>query len=228
MDSLFIGPYFDYVMSQEPLCAAKYFMHGSSAMLFQRDGKLYRLTTDGCGHNFLSEQSALGNAKVVRVIQDFGPMSPSDDGYGSFCDEHYWLAEVEWLETLDPESDESAFLDQLLSDLIADECGEHTQRVQFLEKCTAAVSTHKEHADLLSTLIQAAHYLPVNDGLVDANITNVMRRPSTGEIVWIDPMHYAPGLLTDDQEVEMERIREQVNQQKVSVADTSSPVINLV
>lgn len=36
----------------------------------------------------------------MQVIQDFGPMSPSD-GYGSFCDEHYWLAEVEWLETLD-------------------------------------------------------------------------------------------------------------------------------
>ena len=61
MSQLFSGPYFDYVMSQEPLRGAEYFKHGSSAMLFQRDGNLYRLSTDGKCHVFLAEQSAKGN-----------------------------------------------------------------------------------------------------------------------------------------------------------------------
>ncbi|PJI47936.1 MAG: hypothetical protein CTR55_14270 [Pseudomonas sp.] len=99
MSSLFSGPYFEHVLSQEPLCSAEYFAHGSSAMLFQRNGQLYRLTTDGRGHCFLSEQSAKGNPYVVRVIQDFGPVAPADEAY--WDDEFYWLAEVEWLHPIE-------------------------------------------------------------------------------------------------------------------------------
>lgn len=210
MFSLFSGPYFDYVMSQEPLCKAEYFTHGSFSMLFKRDGRLYRMTTDGCGHNFLSDQCAMGNPKVVRVIQDFGPMAPTDED--GVSDEFYWLAEVEWLEPINPESAEGVFLDQLLKVLTDDDHVEHGQREQFIHRCKAAASANKEYADLLNTLIAAAHYLPEHDGTVDANITNVMRRPSTGEVVWTDPLQYALAGMTDDQEKEMERIREQVNQ----------------
>lgn len=211
MDSLFNGPYFDYVMSQEPLCGAEYFEHGSSAMLFHREGKLYRLTTDGCGHNFLSQQSAVGNRLVVRVIQDFGPMAPNDD---RVRDEFYWLSEVEWLEPVLPESAEGAFLEKLFKGLTGGDLVDHHERERFLDRCTIAASTHKEYSGLLSTLIAAAQYLPVNDGTVDANITNIMRRPSTDEIVWSDPMHFALGCLTEAQIAEMDRVREQVNPQK--------------
>lgn len=221
MFSLFSGPYFDYVMSQEPLCGAEYFAHGSFSMLFKRDGRLYRITTDGCGHNFLSEQYAMGNPKVVRVIQDFGPMAPTDED--GVSDEFYWLSEVEWLEPVDPESAVGRFLDQLFKVLTDCDHVEPERREQFIDRCKTAVSTHKEYADLLNTLIAAAHYLPAHDGTVDANITNVMRRPSTGEVVWTDPVHYALAEMTDDQEAEMERIREQVNQQKVSAADAGAP-----
>lgn len=208
MSNLFSGPYFDHVMAQEPLRSAEYFTHGSSAMLFQRDGQLYRLTTDGRGHCFLSEQSAKGNPHVVRVIQDFGPVAPADDAY--WDDEFYWLAQVEWLQPVDPRSTEGVLLTELFTQLTDGELVEHEHRAQFLERCSQVARNQSEFAPLLNTLIQAAQYLPEDDGAVDCNITNVMRRPSTGMIVWSDPIHFTPGYLTESQQSEMNRIREQV------------------
>lgn len=210
MSNLFSGPYFDHVMAKEPLRSAEYFTHGSSAMLFQRDGQLYRLTTDGRGHCFLSEQSAKGNPHVVRVIQDFGPVAPADDAY--WDDEFYWLAQVEWLQPIDPRSTEGARLTELFTQLTDGELVEHEHRAQFLERCSQVARNQSEFAPLLNTLIQAAQYLPADDGAVDCNITNVMRRPSTGMIVWSDPIHFTPGYLTESQQSEMNRIREQVAQ----------------
>lgn len=208
MSNLFSGPYFDHVMAHEPLRSAEYFTHGSSAMLFQRDGQLYRLTTDGRGHCFLSEQSAKGNPHVVRVIQDFGPVAPADDAYWE--DEFYWLAQVEWLQPVDPTSTEGARLTELFTQLTDGELVEHEHRAQFLEKCRQAASSQFEFTPLLNTLIQAAQYLPEDDGAVDCNITNVMLRPSTGMIVWSDPIHFTPGYLTESQQSEMNRIRDQI------------------
>ena len=207
MSSLFRGPYFDYVMSQEPLCSAEYFAHGSSAMLFQRDGKLYRLTTDGSGHNFLSEQSASGNLTVVHVIEDFGAIAPNDE-----CsdEEYYWLAQVEWLQPLDPESHQGMRLKELFSELTEDDVVFPEQREQFIRLCENAVSTHEEWGPLLNTLIKAAKYLSELDGIVDANITNVMIRPSTGSVVWSDPIHDSMSSPTDEQEAKMVALREQV------------------
>ena len=208
MSNLFSGPYFDHVMAHEPLRSAEYFTHGSSAMLFQRDGQLYRLTTDGRGHCFLSEQSAKGNPHVVRVIQDFGPVAPADDAYWE--DEFYWLAQVEWLQPVDPTSTEGARLTELFTELTDGELVEHEHRAQFLEKCRQAASSQFEFTPLLNTLIQAAQYLPEDDGAVDCNITNVMLRPSTGMIVWSDAIHFTPGYLTESQQSEMNRIRDQI------------------
>lgn len=208
MSSIFRGPYFDYVMSQEPLCSAEYFAHGSSAMLFQRDGNLYRLTTDGSGHNFLSEQSASGNLTVVHVIEDFGAVAPNDE-YSD--DEYYWLAQVEWLQPLDPKSPQGARLKKLFSALTEeDEAVFPDQREQFIGLCEEAVITHAEFGPLLNTLIKAAKYLPKEDGIVDANITNVMVRPSTGSVVWSDPIHDSMSSPTDEQEAKMVALREQV------------------
>jgi len=210
MSNLFSGPYFDHVMAQEPLRSAEYFTHGSSAMLFQRDGQLYRLTTDGRGHCFLSEQSAKGNPHVVRVIQDFGPVAPADDAYWN--DEFYWLAQVEWLQPVDPTSIDGARLTELFTQLTDGELVEHEHRAQFLEKCRQAASSQFEFTPLLNILILADQYLPERDGAMDCNITNVMRRPSTGMIVWSDPIHFTPGYLTGSQQSEMNRIRKEVAQ----------------
>lgn len=209
MYQLFSGPFYDYVLSQEPLRSAEYFTHGSSAMLFQRDGKLYRLTTDGCGHGFLAAQSSKGNRAVVHIIKDFGPIAPSDSG-GQFG-EYYWLAQVEWMEPIDPDSLEGGRLNTILLSLTNGESAvENADRPQFLIECEAAAAAHEEFAPLLRTLILAEKSLFENEGLVDANITNVMRRPSTGELAWIDPINEPIGTMTDAQETEVNRVKELV------------------
>lgn len=205
MSILFRGPCFDYVMSLEPLRGAEYVMHGSSAMLFQRDGNLYRLTTCGGGHCFLADQSAKGNPSVVRVIHDFGPLAPADDDDGWV---YYWLAQVEWLEEVDAESPEGSRLNQILLSLAEDGAVMPEDRPQFFVDCEKAAATHEEFAPLLRTLILAAKTLGERDGVVDSNLSNVMRRPVTGEIVWIDPIDEAIGHTTKAQDAEMERIRE--------------------
>lgn len=208
MSELFSGPYFDYVMSQEPLRGAEYFTHGSSATLFQRDGNLYRLTTDGKCHVFLAEQSAKGNPSVVHVMKDFGPLAPFDDDDELF----YWLAQVEWLEPIDPESPQGARLNEVLLSLTNGESNvEHHDRPQFMTDCEAAASEHKEFAPLLMTLLLAAKCLFPEDGLVDANLTNVMRRPATGELAWTDPINEPYCSLTDAQEAQMGRVIGQVS-----------------
>lgn len=209
MNQLFRGPFYDYVLSQEPLCGAEYFTHGSSAMLYQRDGNLYRLTTDGCGHGFLAEQSAKGNRSVVHVFKDFGPLAPSDD----YCDwgGYYWLAQVERMEPIDPDSPEGGRLNAILLSLTKGESSvDPADRPQFLINCEATAAVHEEFAPLLRTLIQAENSLFDDEGLVDANITNVMRRPATGELAWVDPINEVIGTLTEAQEAEMERVHELV------------------
>jgi len=206
MSILFRGPYFDYVMSLEPLCGAQYVTHGSSAMLFQRDGNLYRLTTCGRGHCFLAEQSAKGNPSVVRMIHDFGPLAPSDDPGEYFV--FYWLAQVEWLEPVDSESPEGSRLNQILLSIAEDGNVMPEDRPQFFIDCEKAAASHEEFAPLLRTLILAAKELSEDEGLVDSNLTNIMRRPATGEIVWIDPIDETIGYMTKAQDAEMERIRE--------------------
>lgn len=216
MYQLFTGPFCDYVLSQEPLRGAEYFMHGSSAMLFQRDGNLYRLTTNGCGHGFLAEQSSKGNRAVVHIIKDFGPMAPSDD-YGHLG-ECYWLAQVEWMEPIDPNSPEGGRLNAILLSLTNGESAvDPADRPQFLIDCEAAAAAHEEFAPLLRTLIQAENSLFDEEGLVDANITNVMRRPATGELAWTDPIHEPIGTMTKAQETEVKRVKELV-MAKTSIA----------
>lgn len=135
-------------------------------------------------------------------------MAPADDAYWE--DEFYWLAQIEWLQPVDSTSTEGARLTELFTELTDGELVEHEHRAQFLEKCRQAASSQFEFTPLLNTLIQAAQYLPEDDGAVDCNITNVMLRPSTGMIVWSDPIHFTPGYLTESQQSEMNRIREQI------------------
>lgn len=79
MNLLFQGPYIDYLLSRSPLHSAEIFGYGSSTVLFSCKDRLYRLTRQGCGHNFVAAESALGNPHVPRVIKDFGPVAPSDE-----------------------------------------------------------------------------------------------------------------------------------------------------
>lgn len=135
-------------------------------------------------------------------------MAPADNAY--WDEEYYWLAQVEWLQPVDPTSTEGAHLTKLFTELSDGELVEHEHRAEFLERCRQATSSQFEFTPLLNTLILAAQCLPLGDGAVDCDITNVMRRPSTGMIVWSDPIHFASGYTTDAQQLQMNALREQV------------------
>lgn len=179
---LFSGPFYEWLRRQEPLCAAEFFTKGSSAMLFQKDGRLYRLTRDGCGHNFLARESALGNQQVMRFLQDCGAVAPSDEGGG---DEFYWLAEVEWLEELDHQDATIKRLITLLEELSEGESlVMESDLPALIERCHSMSARFPEFAPLLQAMATAAHF----GADADVCISNIMRRPGTGELVWSDPL----------------------------------------
>lgn len=183
---LFQGPFFEHILQQEPLRSAEYFRHGSSTMLFQRDGRLYRLTREGSGHNFLAEVSASGNPHVTRIIRDYGPVAPSDEETGEY---YYWLAEVEWLHDLDPQDAVTQRLNTLLNALTDEESPIFSPELPALaERCIAMAELHPEFTTLLDTLAMAARFGHRAEADGDIRLDNIMRRPTTGELVLSDPL----------------------------------------
>lgn len=109
---VFNGIHFQTILEHAPLNGATLFCQGSSSMLFERDNLLYRLTLEGCGHNFLAQQWAKGNRNVVEFTHDYGAVAPSDAVLLSSASEFYCLAEVERLENINEHSE------LLLADLV--------------------------------------------------------------------------------------------------------------
>ncbi|MGQ7817268.1 hypothetical protein ACUTAH_16645 [Metapseudomonas furukawaii] len=184
-------------------------------MLFQKDGRLYRLTRDGCGHNFLAWESAHGNQQVMRFLQDFGAVAPSDQGGG---DEFYWLAEVEWLEELDHQDATIMRLITLLEELSEGESlVMESDLPALIERCHSMSARFPEFAPLLQAMAKAAHF----GADADVCISNIMRRPSTGELVWSDPL-FGTSYLPDGPQVErMMSIREEIK--LVAISSFSGP-----
>jgi hypothetical protein len=204
--TLFQGPFFDYLMQQEPLCSAEFFVDGTSAMLFQRDGRLYRLTLDGCGHNFVAGESALGNPGVTRIIRDYGPVAPADqDQTGKVF---YWLAEVEWLAPLDPDQELGQQVQALLDALTdGEEQLQPNELPAFSERCLAMAKCRPEFASLLHTLARAADFGLPSRAHTDLFLSNIMRRPSSGELVCSDVICSTEyDALTDEQQARMDAL----------------------
>jgi hypothetical protein len=201
---LFAGVFYNYLKTKPPLNQAEYFTQGSSAMLFQRDGKLFRLTLDACGHDFLASQSSQGNPNVVKIIHDYGPVAPSDD---CPADDYYWLAQVEWLQDLDPADATTQRLNALFVELTDDEpLVMEPDLPALIERCQRMAEQHPEFAALLHTLAEAAR----TGSDADVQISNIMRRPATGQLVWSDPLYGTSSYLDPEQQRRMDALREQL------------------
>jgi hypothetical protein len=191
-NSLFSGPFFDHILEQLPLRDAKYFKKGSTSMLYQCGGKLYRLTRDGGCHAFLASQTALGCSAVVEIKQDFGPVAPSDEDHAPGY--YYWLAEVEWLEPLESGHPQTNRLEEAL-DTLEYELGYPDQLPRLIDQCDKIAMQQPEFADLFLTLAAGCRFAYPIEGDIDLNIGNIMRRPINGELVWTDPLsalYYMP------------------------------------
>ncbi|WP_172151943.1 hypothetical protein [Pseudomonas tumuqii] len=121
----------------------------------------------------------------MRILQDFGAVAPSDEDVLKIGDEFYWLAEVEWLEVLNCQDATIQRLDALLHELSDGEQLVMEQDLPVLiERGQHKAEQHPGFSLLLYTLATAARV----GGDADVHISNIMRRPSTGELVWSDPL----------------------------------------
>lgn len=179
------GVYFQAILTQEPLKEATVFCQGSSSMLFERGDRLYRLTLEGCGHNFLAQQWAEGNRNVVEIIHDYGAVGPSDSSLPGSANEFYWLAEVERLVSVDENSE--PLLAGVMSGLL-DDNDDLPANCALSERCRSLADEHPVLAGVLITLAKSAEFAERHEGNVDAKLDNIMRRPATGELVWTDPL----------------------------------------
>ncbi len=183
MQYIFSGLNFDKIMASEPLIGAEYFDHGSSAILFQKEGKLYRLTTDCGGQSFLSGMK--GDSRFVYLIEEFY----LDSLYDTDDMNTYSLAQVEWLTPITENDPDFEALTALLSELSDNDQITEDQCDVFIDRVIRAIPLHPQYAQLLDAAILGAVEVKSHGGVVDCNITNVMRRPTTGELVWSDPIH---------------------------------------
>jgi len=181
----FEGVHFQEILTKEPLKEATFFCQGSSSMLFERGARLYRLTLEGCGHNFLAQQSAEGNRNVVEIIHDYGAVGPSDSSLPGSASEFYWLAQVERLASVDETSE--PLLAGILSGLL-DENDDLPANCVLSEQCWALADEYPDLAGVLITLAKSAEFAERHEGNVDAKLDNIMRRPATGDLVWTDPL----------------------------------------
>jgi hypothetical protein len=183
--AVFEGAHFQALLTKEPLKEATVFCQGANSMLFERNDRLYRLTLEGCGHNFLVQQWAQGNRNVVEVIHDHGAVGPSDSSLPGSEKEFYWLAEVERLVNIDERSD--PVLASVILGLF-DDNDELPDNAVIADRCRSLANEHPGLAGILRTLAEAAVFAESHEGNVDAKLDNIMRRPVTGELVWADPL----------------------------------------
>jgi len=207
---IFAGPFFDYIVSGDVLVGSTIFKWGSSAVLFQKQDKLFRLTSDAAGHNFLAELSGREIDSVVKVVKDFGPVAPMDENTAD--GDYYWLAEVEWLEDLEEQG--------VVGRRVAEFC-EYLSDDGFISESAfpalvAKVENFpvekfdKQFASLAKTLLHAEDFVIEGYTEIDVSPSNIMLRPSTGDLVWSDPLYGTSHFLSLDQEREMDRVRDYV------------------
>lgn len=219
MSLLFQGPYIEYLLSRSPLHSAEIFGYGSSTVLFSFEDRLYRLTRQGCGHNFVAIESALGNPHVPRVIKDFGPVAPSDEDKEDF----YWLAQVEWLQDLDPAHAVTQKLEALLIELTDDEpqlSGDELE--QFAYRCVELANEGSEFSGLLKTLTTMATFALTHEAMADIKLDNIMLRPGTNELVLADPICDTFFDIDGAQREQMEQVREHVLGETASRVEPAS------
>lgn len=213
MNFLFKGPYIDYLLSRSPLQSAEIFGYGSSTILLRSEDQLYRLTRQGCGHNFVATQSALGNQHVPRVLKDFGPVAPSDEDEEDF----YWLAQVEWLQDLDPADAMTQKLGALLIELTDDEpqlFGEDLDH--FAGLCIELANEGSEFEGLLKTLATMAAFALTQGAMADITLDNIMLRPGTNELVLADPICDTFFVIDSAQREQMDYVREHVLRERAT------------
>lgn len=180
----FPTPNLDRLLQTEPLKGAKVLKTGSSSTIFEAGDSLLRLTLQGSGHNFLAQQSAAGNSNVVRVLRNYGAVALSDTYESGPEVEFYWLAQVERLAEI--EVGNEPVIEAWLAQFDEEGQPESQHLPAVAQQCRELAQAHKEYAGFMETLALAAEFRGIES--MDLRLSNCMRRPATGELVWTDPL----------------------------------------
>jgi hypothetical protein len=112
-------------------------------------------------------------------------VAPSDEDKEDF----YWLAQVEWLQDLDPADALTQKLDTLLIELTDDEPQlSGVELEQFAYRCAELANEGSEFSGLLKTLATMAAFASKHEAMADIKLDNIMLRPGTNEMVLADPI----------------------------------------
>lgn len=169
-----LGGRVEFLKSEDYLC------HGSFSVIYQAgEGRIRRLSSCGGSHHALTLGSQLGLAVPV-CYRDFG--SVAEQKNGTFV-ERLWLAELERLEPLVPESTGYRQVQAICEALGGEDLYENPTlgelRLDRLLELDVAPALKRTVAAMI------AHAIFVG-GDLDLNTTNFMKRPATGEVLVTD------------------------------------------
>lgn len=184
------GEFVEKTRSTFPLKGKELIDCGSTTEIYDGGDTIYRLASDGASHTFVIRAGFEGLA-VPKCLNDWGRLEGEGDEAGY---DDLWLAEFEKLVPLSvsPELENEvklwikAVLDLAKVDQsLVIERGE-LERVQLaIPNCTTPASLSL----VAETMVFMCEQCLKEGADLDFNETNLMMRPSTGEVLVTDPAH---------------------------------------
>lgn len=163
---------------------------GSTTEIYDGGDTIYRLASDGASHTFVIRAGFEGLA-VPKCLNDWGRLEREGDEAGY---DDLWLAEFEKLVPLsvspELESEVKLWIKAVLDLAEVDDAlvivRDELERVRLaIPKCETPASLSLVSKTMVFMCEQC-----LNEGAdLDFNETNMMMRPSTGEVLVTDPAH---------------------------------------
>ncbi|EUC70212.1 hypothetical protein Y017_11380 [Alcanivorax sp. 97CO-5] len=184
------GDFVERIRASYPLDDRKPIDCGSTTEIYDGGDTIYRLASDGASHTFVIRAGSEGLA-VPKCLNDWGRLKSDGDEAG---EDDLWLAEFEKLVPLSVspmlESEVKAWIKAVL-DLAEVDDGLIIERDE-LERVRLAIPKCETPTSLslvAETMVFMCEQCLKEGADLDFNETNLMMRPSTGEVLVTDPAH---------------------------------------
>ncbi len=184
------GDFVERIRVYYPLDGRKPIDCGSSTEIYDGGDTIYRLASDGASHTFVIRAGELGLA-VPKCFHDWGRLISDHDPSGY---DDLWLAEFEKLVSLSVspklESEVKLWIKAVLEraetqDSLVTERDELERVRRAISKCETPTSLSL----VAETMVFMCEQCLKEGADLDFNETNLMMRPSTGDVLVTDPAH---------------------------------------
>jgi len=184
------GDFVERIRASYPLDGRKPIDCGSSTEIYDGGDTIYRLASDGASHTFVIRAGSEGLA-VPKCLNDWGRLKSDGDEAG---EDDLWLAEFEKLMPLSvlPELESEV---RLWIKVVLERAETQDSLVTArdeLERVRRAISKCETPTSLslvAETMVFMCEQCLKEGADLDFNETNLMMRPSTGEVLVTDPAH---------------------------------------